>query len=137
MDALAPAMKTSENLTLLGSALQTSNLATWLYAVLQPDAAGELLMAGLESEGDNLLSVAADRKGKGRQSLVEEDMEATERRVRLRNDLLVMAWKRFWFVVVPKEDRESEGALTLWLDFASFVSLPLASKVSVLTCRSS
>jgi hypothetical protein len=114
-------MKTAENIAMLGSALQMSNLAMWLYSIVQPDVAGEMLSAGLDSEGDNLLSVAADRKGKGRSSQVEADMDMVARRVRLRNELLVLAWKRFWFVVVPKENREDESAMTLWLDLGSFV----------------
>ena len=122
MNNLAPSLQTQDNFQLLGRAIQDSNLATWLYAVLQPDAAGELLLAGQDEDGHSILSVAADRKGKGPARDDAEDQLA--RKVRMRNELLLLVWRRFWFVVVPREDRESEGALTLWLDFASFVSYP-------------
>lgn len=45
-------------------------------------------------------------------------------RVRKRNELLLLAWKKFWFVVVSRDQRGNETALRLGLDFATLVRKP-------------
>lgn len=113
-EALDPQVRTINNLERMRDALQLSNLATWVYTIIAPDQAGDLLR-DLDTGADDPFQVRSRGKGVGSDQVID--------RVRRRNEILVMAWKNFWSVVVPVEKRDSESALTVWLDFATFVSL--------------
>ena len=99
-------VQSSLNPASLARAVSLSNLATFVWTVLQPDKAGDLL-----EDGDDVPEV-----GKGKRRLIGE------KRVVRRNRMLLLAWKRFWLVVVPKEKRSNEMVLQLWLDFATQVA---------------
>ena len=53
---------------------------------------------------------------------IKDKRKTTEaKRVRKRNRMMLLAWKRFWLVVAPREKRSSESAIRLWLDLATQV----------------
>lgn len=111
------------------SVIATSNLVTFVWMILHPDEAGDLLPQD-----------EPEPKRKGRKSRRralstddetddgDEDWAEMARRVGRRNRMLMLAWRRFWMVVVPYEKRADPTAMGLWLDFATFVGalLPAA-----------
>ncbi|KAL7424653.1 hypothetical protein Q5752_000337 [Cryptotrichosporon argae] len=107
LDALHPSVSADDPLDLLPTALRRSLLVTFLYVVANPDESSNL---HLELDDEQL---PIPRRGS-----MKADLELRAR-VRRRNAVLEMAWKRFWHVVVPTSQRDSESALRLWLDFAT------------------
>ncbi|WVR03755.1 phenylalanine-tRNA ligase [Kwoniella sp. DSM 27419] len=108
----------------LAKAVLLSNLATFVYTILRPDDAGDILeLIDSVVDTDEPDSPPVTRS---RGSLVARmdglDLD-TVRRARRRNSILLMAWKRFWMVVVPRSKRASESALRLWLDFSTQIML--------------
>jgi hypothetical protein len=102
-------MAISRHPLMLERAVTMSNLATFVWTILLPDEAGDLL----PDESRQYDSDEARRARPVRTTVKE--------RVTQRNRMLILAWKNFWFVVVPREKRSSESALKLWLDFATQV----------------
>ena len=98
-----PLVQSSFNPITLTRAVSLSNLATFVWTILQPDEVGDML----EDTDD------ASENGK-------KKWKSTElKRIRRRNRMLLLAWKKFWVVVVPREKRSSESAVRLWLDLAT------------------
>ena len=104
-----PRVQASLDPVTLTRAVALSNLATFVWTVLQPDEAGDVLMVPEDMEE------TLPRGGGERQRAIEV------RKVRGRNRMMLLAWKKFWMVVVPREKRTSETGLRLWLDFATQV----------------
>lgn len=105
------------------SVIATSNLVTFVWMVLHPDEAGDFLPP------DEAEPKRKSRKSKRRAMSTDdetddgdEDWAGMARRVGRRNRMLMLAWKRFWMVVVPYDKRADPTAMELWLDFATFVS---------------
>ncbi|WWC68548.1 uncharacterized protein I206_102477 [Kwoniella pini CBS 10737] len=103
----------------LARAIDLSNLATFVWTISRPDEAGDQFHLDLNEDE---LPRRRSTRNKGRSEEMEIDMEILQR-VKKRNSLLFMAWKKFWFIVVPQEKRTSEIALRLWLDFATQIAL--------------
>jgi hypothetical protein len=119
-------VRTRTDAAVLARALDISNLASFLYTILQPDEAARSLGASLlDLEDDEEVEVTRTEKGKMKMDDGDR-LSEVKRNVRARNRLLNLAWKRFWLIVVGRERRESEEALNLWLDFATQVSLVIA-----------
>lgn len=94
------------------------NLATFIYIILDPDHAAGMLEHVSEGAGlDAIGRSGGSRKGKERERSVDQVQEHT----RNRNRILIMAWKQFWSVVIPRSMRSSKPAMDLWLDFATQV----------------
>lgn len=101
-----PRVQSSFNPATLHRAVSLSNLSTFIWAILQPNEAWEM-----EEDGDDV-----SENGRTKRRV------ADVKRIKRRNRMLLLAWKRFWMVVVPREKRSSERALRLWLDFATQAS---------------
>ncbi|WRT65769.1 uncharacterized protein IL334_002718 [Kwoniella shivajii] len=101
----------------LARAISLSNLSTFVWTISRPDEAGGTFNSlDLDDDGPRRSS----RRIKGRDAQPDEELL---KKVGRRNMLLLIAWKKFWLVVVPQEKRTSEIALRLWLDFATQVAL--------------
>ena len=112
-----PQIQSSFDFAALGRANGVSSLATFVYTIICPEEAGDLLLE-VESSEDDLIPTPATRKGKARE--ISRDVRMAVKR---RNRMLYLAWKKFWLVVVPLNLRSHEAALRLWLDFATQVGL--------------
>lgn len=107
------------NPLVLSHALDLSNICTFIYTILFPDEAAELLK---DMDPYFLDDIEGNRSGSGKGKGKEERLGAqVEDSVKRRNQLLLMAWKKFWVVVIPREMKGSDSALKLWLDFATMV----------------
>ncbi|WVW80238.1 hypothetical protein I302_102216 [Kwoniella bestiolae CBS 10118] len=106
------------NAQALSCAIDLSNLATFIWTISRPDEAC-LSFPSLDVDGEDGTAPRRSTRNK------EKDQENLElvKRVKLRNMLLLIAWKKFWLIVVPEERRTSEIALRLWLDFATQIAL--------------
>ncbi|WWC60397.1 uncharacterized protein I303_102969 [Kwoniella dejecticola CBS 10117] len=104
----------------LAQAIDLSNLATFVWVIARPDEAGDHFQLELDEEDEPPRRRSTRNRPKAQE--VEIDPELA-RKVKKRNAMLMMAWKKFWFVVVPQEKRTSEIALRLWLDFATQIAL--------------
>ncbi|WWC96846.1 hypothetical protein V866_003721 [Kwoniella sp. B9012] len=108
------------NAQVLATATDLSNLATFVWTLSRPDEACQSfpsLDLDIDDEDEDAPRRSTSNKGKGR-----EESELVKR-VKMRNALLLIAWKKFWLIVVPAEKRTSEIALRLWLDFATQIAL--------------
>ncbi|WVQ78792.1 hypothetical protein IAT38_000883 [Cryptococcus sp. DSM 104549] len=113
-----PRLTASIDSTTFDVLVRLSNLTTFVWAIIRPDEASEILVPvdqGIDPD-------AYDARAKARASLVRAG-EVDRDVVRRRNRLLLMAWKHFWVVVVPKEKRSSEHALHLWREFSTQIIL--------------
>jgi hypothetical protein len=120
----------------LAHAVQLTNLARFIYAIMQPDDAGHLA-AGLDTpdadEEKPNLENGQHGKSKARGKAQEEEAARLlyierRRKVRRRNLILLAVWKRYWDTIVPKNMRSNESAIRLWLDLATQVSPNSARK---------
>ncbi|EIW67227.1 hypothetical protein TREMEDRAFT_64473 [Tremella mesenterica DSM 1558] len=117
MESFHPHVRSTFDFASLARSVGLSSLATFVYVILVPDEAGDLL---LDIEDDDGASQASGGKGKAKARELDQDLRA---RVRRRNRIMWLAWKKFWLVVVPATQRDSESALRLWLDFATQIRL--------------
>lgn len=83
------------------NSLRLSNIATFLRVILDPDTAGDLFA---------YTDTASQGSG-----------NPLEHHVRQRNNVLELAWKRFWEAVVPPALQNSNESLTVWLELATQV----------------
>ncbi|WVQ93513.1 hypothetical protein IAU59_000587 [Kwoniella sp. CBS 9459] len=120
LESLHSHVRASIDPACLNRAVALSNIATFAYTMLRPDEAGDLLDSKDADESEDTDLPLKRNKGKGRQSKVDP---VFLKRVARRNDILLLAWKRFWQVVVPMGKRSSESALRLWLDFSTQIVL--------------
>ncbi|TYJ55803.1 hypothetical protein B9479_003455 [Cryptococcus floricola] len=93
-------------------AIRLSNLSTFLFSIFSPETASDTFLPfDLEEEDEE------EVRG------LSEDQMTLRARVRRRNYVWEKAWKMFWTMVVPEQKRDSERAMTLWLDFATQIHL--------------
>ncbi|ODN76523.1 hypothetical protein L202_05190 [Cryptococcus amylolentus CBS 6039] len=93
-------------------AVRLSNLSTFLFSIYSPETASDTFLPfDLEEENEE------DVRG------LSEGQMTLRARVRRRNYVWEKAWKMFWRMVVPEQKRDSERAMTLWLDFATQIHL--------------
>ncbi|OCF75080.1 hypothetical protein I204_03929 [Kwoniella mangroviensis CBS 8886] len=108
------------NAQALTRAIDLSNLATFVWTLSRPDEACQSfpsLDLDIDDEDEDAPRRNTRTKGDGK-----HDSELIKG-VRMRNALLLIAWKKFWLIVVPAEKRTSDIALRLWLDFATQIAL--------------
>nr|ODN89251.1 hypothetical protein L204_06188 [Cryptococcus depauperatus CBS 7855] len=99
----------------LARTIQISNLTTFVWSILRPDEASNIMAPLDVDDDDNFRSLRSGTRG------AEEKEIRTK--VRRRNSLLLATWKKFWIVAVPKEQRGNEAALRLWLEFATQIEI--------------
>ncbi|OCF31142.1 hypothetical protein I316_07109 [Kwoniella heveanensis BCC8398] len=116
LESLHSHVRASLDPTYLHRAVSLSNIATFVYTILRSEEAGDLIESLGSEEPEEPTALVTRSKGKGRMPQVDP---AFLKRVERRNDILLLAWKRFWQVVVPTTKRSSESALRLWLDFST------------------
>ena len=129
-DVLQPLRKKQFDTRLLEKANHLCNLATFIYIILDPDRATELLKTSGRHGHDTMSTFG--RGGIGGVSDLTGDFEAKRRHVQTRNRLLLMAWKVFWTVVIPTSQRGSKRAMEIWLSFSTQVNLSAARLVQSL-----
>ena len=122
LDELDPHVRKQLDLASLDRAVYLCNLANFVYAIFRPDDAGDLLIA--VDDDDDEMDPTPTRSAKGNKGA--RDVEKAEmKKISRRNAIMFRAWKMFWLLVVPKEQRVNELPLQLWLDFATQVSFVL------------
>lgn len=97
------------NTASLERAIHLSNLATFLWVILQPDEAHTLL--GTE---ERTRISERSRKRPGRQPEDEDNNRVIRDRVGRRNRVFGMAWKRYWKDVIPHSMRANKHSINLW-----------------------
>ncbi|WVQ65021.1 uncharacterized protein L199_003191 [Kwoniella botswanensis] len=120
LQSLHSQIRATLNAQVLATATDLSNLATFVWTLSRPDEACQSfpsLDLDIDDEDEDAPRRSTSNKGKGR-----EESELVKR-VKMRNALLLIAWKKFWLIVVPAQKRTSEVALRLWLDFATQIAL--------------
>jgi hypothetical protein len=117
-DVLQPLRRRQFDTRPLEKANHLCNLATFIYIILDPDQATELLNSNVPRfDASQASSRSSRNKGKGR----DRDPGSLRQHVQMRNRLLLMAWKVFWTVVVPLNQRGSQRAMEVWLNFSTQV----------------
>jgi hypothetical protein len=115
------------NTASLERAIHLSNLATFLWVILQPD------------EAHTLLASEARSSTRLRGTAVQEDANRDIKdRGSRRNRVFGMAWKRYWKDVIPQSMRANKHSINLWAHLSVQVSrfiLILLMRVSLI-CRS-
>jgi len=99
------------NTASLERAIHLSNLATFLWVILQPDEAHTLLAPEGRSSKRST-GIAAS----------EDDSRDIRDRVSRRNRVFGMAWKRYWKDVIPPSMRGNKHSIRLWAQLSAQVS---------------
>ncbi|KAK4689913.1 hypothetical protein P7C73_g208, partial [Tremellales sp. Uapishka_1] len=105
---------------ILTRAINLSNLATFVKIILEPEDAVDLVDDSTTASAHN--DKARNRNGKGKEKAVDA-IDTERERAAKRDRVLMLAWKQYWFVVVPREKRDNSVALRLWLDFATQIQI--------------
>jgi hypothetical protein len=114
------------NTASLERAIHLSNLATFLWVILQPDEAHTLL-GGREQRSN-----ASTRSNRRLGSLAAEEGNPDIRdTVSRRNRVFGMAWKRYWKDVIPQNMRGNRHAIQLWARLSVQVSCCLLKKKAI------
>jgi hypothetical protein len=102
----------------LERAIRLSNLATFIWVILQPDEAHALL----GETGQRYRRNARRGEDPGPSGVRPADPQELLSMVNKRNRVFRMAWKRFWKDVIPQNMRGNRTAIKLWADFSTHVS---------------
>lgn len=99
---------------LLDQVVTRCNLATFVYTIMRPDEAGDLV----RPDDEDIIPSKASKKGKERaHDRSINDLQDIDKR----NAMLRKAWKRFWLVAKPPTELVNATYIELWLNFASQV----------------
>lgn len=99
---------------LLDQVVTRCNLATFVYTIMRPDEAGDLV----RPDDEDIIPLKASKKGKERaHDRSFNDLQDIDKR----NAMLRKAWKRFWLVAKPPTEPVNATYIELWLNFASQV----------------
>jgi len=109
------------NTASLERAIHLSNLATFLWVMLQPDKAHTLLG---RPEGRTPASKRS-RIPLGTARVEDEERQDVRDIVSRRNRVFGMAWKRYWKDVIPQSMRANKHSINLWAHLSVQAS-PLA-----------
>ena len=110
-EAFHSSVRSQINTASLERAIHLSNLATFLWVILQPDQAYTLL-APEERPSKRSRGVAVE----------EQEVREIQDRVSRRNRVFGMAWKRYWKDVIPKSMRGNRNSIKLWARLSVQVS---------------
>lgn len=130
-EAFHSTVRANINTASLERAIHLSNLATFIWVILQPDEAYMLLPDEAHSyRPTGRRGVSTGPPGSG-----VEDSQDIVNMVGRRNRVLRMAWKRFWKDVIPRNMRSNKSAIELWADLSMQAS-PVLQGFKELTVRS-
>jgi len=116
-EAFHSSVRARINTASLERAIHLSNLATFLWVILQPDEAHTLL-GGKEER-----SQASTRSNRRLEASEDENNLDTRDIVSKRNRVFGMAWKRYWKDVIPQSMRGNKHAIQLWARLSVQVGL--------------
>jgi hypothetical protein len=116
-EAFHSSVRSQIDATSLERAIHLTNLATFLWVILQPDEAHTLL----GTEGRSKSGRSSRRLG----AAAGDDEENQDIRdiVSRRNRVFGMAWKRYWKDVIPQGMRGNKNSINLWAYLSVQVSL--------------
>lgn len=106
------------NTASLERAIHLSNLATFLWVILQPDEAHTLL----DMEERSRASKRSSKRLGGEDGHEDEGRNIRDI-VSRRNRVFAMAWKRYWKDVIPQHMRSNKHSINLWARFSVQVRL--------------
>jgi hypothetical protein len=124
VEALDPDVQSRVDHTVISRFMALSNLTTFVWIVLHPDECWDLVPAlpdDTEQGGATSRTRRSKAKRPAREESEDEELQELRGRVRRRNDVLRRAWKEWWLVVVPKENRSSKEGIRLWLELLTQV----------------
>jgi hypothetical protein len=124
VEALDPDVQSRVDHTVISRFMALSNLTTFVWIVLHPDECWDLVPA-FPDDTEQRGSTSRTRRTRGKRPVQEEsedeELQELRGRIRRRNDVLRRAWKEWWLVVNPKENRSSKEGIRLWLELLTQV----------------